>query len=213
MNTRIPTIQIEGRGSASAAPDQVTLSFQIQERTRDYTDCLHRLADRVHHLRADLLSVDLPLQDLRTGHLGIQPQYAFHEGVQTFQGYEAQQHLTIRIPLDQDRLSRILAVLGRSESKAEFNLQFGLADQESLRKEALTRAMAQCRQDAEVLASAAGMGLDKLVDIRYGSEPHRMEGGLHVRMSAMKDESPLVVDPEDIRIEIQVTASWQLSAP
>lgn len=212
MNTRIPTIQIEGRGIASAAPDQVTLAFQILEKTRDYTHCLQRLADRVHHLRADLMSVGLPTSDLRTGHLGIQPQYTFHEGVQTFQGYEARQHLSIQMPLDQGRLGEILAILGRSESKAEFNLQFGLADQESLRKDALSRAIGQCRSDAEVLASASGMTLGDLIDIRHGSEPARMEVGLQVRMAAMSDQAPLVVDPEDIRIEMRVTASWHLSA-
>ncbi len=203
-------ITVEGRARVSATPDQVTFSFQMVESSLEYSPCLQGLANRVHQLRADLMAVALDVAELRTGHFGVQPRYEFHEGKQTFQGYDARQHLSICMPFDKEKLGQVLQVLSHSESKAEFQLNFGLADDQKQRDEALEKAVQQARRDASILAQAAGTKLGDLIEIRYGGEPTHREGGLQVRMSAMKESAPLEVDPGDIHIDARITGTWSV---
>ncbi len=205
-------ITVDGRARVSATPDEVTFSFQMVETSQEYTPCLQGLADRVHQLRADLMSGSLEVSALRTGHFGIQPRYEFHEGKQTFKGYDARQHLHITIPFDKERLGLVLGVLAHSESQAEFQLTFGLKDDQQQRNEALEEAVLQAREDASILARAAGTRLGALKEIRYGSEPVHRDGGLQVRMSAMKESAPLEVDPGDIHVEARITGTWWVVA-
>ncbi|MCF8238957.1 MAG: SIMPL domain-containing protein [Saprospiraceae bacterium] len=203
-------ITVEGCGRVSATPDQVTLSFQIVESSLEYTPCLQGLADRVHQLRADLITEALDIAELRTGHFSVQPRYEFHDGKQTFKGYDARQHLSISIPFNKEKLGQVLQILSQSESKAEFQLNFGLADEQKQRDEALEKAVQQARRDASILAQAAGTQLGELKEIRYGSAPGHHEGGLQVRMAAMKENVPLEVDPSDIQVEARITGTWTI---
>jgi uncharacterized protein YggE len=203
-------IIVEGRGRVSATPDLVALSFQMVESSREYTSCLQGLADRVHQLRADLITGALDVAELRTGHFSVQPRYEFHDGKQIFKGYDARQHLSISMPFDKEKLGLVLQVLSQSESKAEFQLNFGLADEQKQRDEALEMAVQQARRDASILAQAAGTQLGELKEIRFGNEPGHLEGGLQVRMSAMKENVPLEVDPSDIQVEVRITGTWSI---
>lgn len=207
---QVPHITVQGRAVVTATPDQVTLSFSILESTPAYGPTLQGLANRVHHLRADLQIAGLEVSDLRTGHFSIQPAYDYHEGKQTFRGYEARQNLSIQLPADKDLLSKVLGLLSRSESQAEFQLQFGLAHPSSQQEEALRKAVVQARKDAAILAAAGGVSLGELMNITYGEEPVHPGGGLQVRMSAMKEDAPLDVDPAEVSVEARVTATWAI---
>lgn len=205
-----PHITVDGRAVISAAPDQVTLSFQMVESALDYGKCMQGLANRVHQLRSDLKEGGLDLLELRTGQFGIQPRYEYHEGKQSFQGYEARQHLSLPMKVDKDMLSMVLGILSRSESQAEFQLHFGLANPAPQHADALAKAVAQARTDAKILAVAAGVSLGNLQQIRYGDDPVHAGGGLQVRMSAMKEDAPIEVDPADVRVEAKITATWSI---
>ncbi len=212
MSHTLPHITVDGRAVISALPDQVTLSFQIVESALDYGKCLQGLANRVHKLRADLNEGGLDVLELRTGQFGIQPRYEYDEGKQTFRGYEARQHLSLPMPFDKDHLGRVLGRLSQSESQAEFQLSFGLADPGPQQEEALAQAVFQAKKDAMILAAAAGVSLGSLQQIRYGDEPVHPGGGLHVRMSAMKEDAPIEVDPANVRVEAKITATWSVAS-
>lgn len=207
-----PHITVDGRAVIVAAPDQVILSFQMVESAVDYTSCLQGLANRVHQLRADLTAEGLEVSVLRTGQFAVQPRYEYHEGKQSFQGYEARQHLSLPMKSDKDKLSSVLERLSRSECQAEFQLSFGLADPAAQHAEALAQAIAQAKRDAMILATASGAMLGELQQIRYGDEPVQAGGGLQVRMSAMKEHAPIEVDPADVRVEAKVTATWLITS-
>ncbi|MBP6184307.1 MAG: SIMPL domain-containing protein [Saprospiraceae bacterium] len=212
MGKTKPYISVEGIGVVTAPADKITLSFSIQELHKQYKDCLDGLALRVQQLKADIVGCGFAGDQLKTGHFSVNPEYDYHEGQQLFRGYRAAQNLTIDMPMDKARLSEVLATLSRSESKAEFNLQFGLKDDKPLRLQALAAAVATARENATALAAAASVQLGAMQSILFTPTQVTIGGGLDVHMMAMKSAAPLEIDPADLRYEVKVVLEWVLGA-
>ncbi len=210
MGTQHPYIKVEGTGVVTAPADRITLSFSIQEPHKQYKDCLDGLALRVKQLKVDLMSCSFLAEQLKTGHFSVNPEYDYHEGQQVFRGYRAAQNLSIDMPMDKARLSEVLAALSRSESKAEFNLQFGLNNDQPIRLQALAAAVAVARENASALAAAASVKLGAMQAIQFTPTQVAVSGGLDVHMMAMKSAAPLEIDPADLRFEARVVLEWIL---
>lgn len=210
MGNPPPYIRVEGIGIVSAPADKITLSFSIQELHKQYKDCLDGLALRVQQLKADLVGCGFAADQLKTGHFSVNPEYDYHEGQQLFRGYRAAQNMTIDMPMDKARLGEVLAALSRSESKAEFNLQFGLQHEQPLRLQALAAAVATARDNAIALAAAASVQLGTMQSIQFTPTQVTVGGGLDVHMMAMKSAAPLEIDPADLRFEAKVVLEWLL---
>ena len=81
-----------------------------------------------------------------------------------------------------------------------------------MRKKVLTQAVKTAKENAETLASAAGVNLGKLVRMHYGwAEVH-----IYDREASMVCEGPVMpdldadIEPEDVRAEDNVTLVYEI---
>lgn len=202
-------IRIQANAAVQARPDRVLISFGIREDRKEYNGCLDGLATRVHHLRAAVMEAGLRPDDLMTTQFQVEPRYDYVDGRQVFRGFEARQDIQIRFSWDKERLSLMLGLLSRSESRAEFSVHFEVTEEEPMVKEALALAFRQALGRATVLAQASGRELGEVLMMEYVARNIPVAGP-EVRMMAAASAPSLVIDPALLKVEAILTVAWAL---
>ena len=206
-------IKVQGKGHIAIEPDMVTLSFDIEAKVRDYEKCLHELNMRADDLRQSMIDSGLDKAQLKTSNFNVQIDTQYENGKRIFVGYSASHRMSIELPMDKQLLNKVLYHVAKGHSGTEIDLSFSIRDKEALRKRVLTQAVHVAKQNAETLASAAGIKLGKLVEMDYGwSEVH-----IYNRRASMICESPSTtmfncpdIEPEDVTAEDNVTLVYEI---
>jgi hypothetical protein len=123
--------------------------------------------------------------------------------------YEASLHFDVQLS-DPARLGEVIDELLAAGVDNIWNVQFGLRDREPARKEALLKALAVARQEAELLATAAGAKLGAIESLSTGdvsSVSYSMGSVGRLRRSAT------TVPISDVTVSAEVRARWGLVAP
>ena len=94
MNQRV--ISVQGRGTATAEPDLVQLSFSISVMDQEYDGAIAGLNDRVNQLRQDVATVDVDPKGLKTISFDISPKHHWNKETdeRVFLGFEAKHRST-----------------------------------------------------------------------------------------------------------------------
>jgi len=209
MNQR--TIRVRGSAKVSGAPDWVVISFGLTSRNFEYAKCLEQLSAQTESLREELVSVGLEEDSLKTLRFDVDTDYERYRDRSTFKGFIASHDLRVEFPFDKEYLNKVLNVLGRTKSRASFNISFEIKDPEPLRQQAIAEAVQNCKDKAEVLAKAAGVKLVEIMQIDYSwSEIH-----FESRFEVCEMESSLAapsydITPEDVDVSDSVTVVWSI---
>jgi uncharacterized protein len=160
------TITVTGEGIVQTQPDQATISLGV---TTNADTAAKALADNTAALTmvlGRLKAAGVADADLQTSNLSLSPNYTGYDSgsVPSIAGYNATNMLDVRV--------RDLAVLGSILDAAVTDgantingITFGLAESTSVMNDARTAAVMDAKARAEVLATAAGAKLGKLVSV------------------------------------------------
>jgi uncharacterized protein len=206
------TIRVRGSAKVSGAPDWVTISFDVESRNYDYAKCMEQLACQTDSLREELLAVGLERESLKTTRFNIHTNFEWINKRNLFQGYIASHNLRVEFPFNQEYLNQVLRVLSRTQSQASFRISFEIKDPEPLRQQAIAEAVKNCRAKAIVLAEAAGVKLDELMQIDYSWSEVRFESRMEICSEVDLCEAAPAFDitPEDVDISDSVTVIWEI---
>jgi uncharacterized protein YggE len=205
-------ITIQGNGSVSAPPDRVVLNFKDNETDKDYETCIRKLNESVEALRKDLEAVDIKRNEIKTSQFNITAEYDWNSGKRTFKGYRASHNLRLELSFSQQLLNKVLNAIARSRSDCELSLQFEVSESEELKRKAIEIAVANAKQNAETIASAANVSLGKIIAIDYGQirvEIRQQKMNAFMR-SAHFGVAEADIEPEDVKVEDNVTISWEI---
>ena len=207
-------MKVQGKGYVSAEPDMVTLSFGVESKARDYEESVRNLNARAEDLRASMSASGLDRARLKTTSFSVRVDTLYKNGQHLFAGYVASHQMQIEIPMDKTLLNKVLSHVAQGHSGAEIRLEFSVKDRDALRKNALTQAVKAAKDNAETLASAAGVTLGKLVQMDYGWSEVR----IYDRQASMLCEGPDAmmasgadIEPEDVAAEDSVTLVFQIT--
>lgn len=203
---------IQGSGSVSAPPDRVVLNFQDNQADKDYETCIRKLNESVETLRKDLEAVDIKRNELKTSQFNINADYDWNNGKRTFKGYRASHNLRLELPFSQDVLNKVLNAIARSRSDCELSLAFEVAQSDELKRKAIETAVANARQNAETIASAANVTLGKIIAVDYGQikvEIRQQKFSAAMR-STQFGVAEADIEPEDVKVEDNVTVTWEI---
>jgi uncharacterized protein YggE len=206
------TLKVQGKGHVSTEPDMVTLSFDVEVRAWEYEECLSLLNERAEDLRQSMVESGLEKTQLKTSSFRVRVDTRYEEGQHIFNGYVASHRMWIKFPLDKVLLNEVLHHVAEGHSGAEIDLSFSVKDEDALRKRVLSQAVQAARENAEVLASAGGFRLGKLVQMDYGWSEVRIYN--HEESFLCEDSSPLLcradIEPEDVRAGDSVTLVYEI---
>jgi len=205
-------LSVQGKGHVVAEPDMVTVSFGVEVSAYDYEECLRTLNMKVEDLRQGITSSGLEKSQLKTRDFNVGVKSKLKNKEYVFGGYSASHRLHIELPMEKELLNRILRHVASGLSGARVNLSFSIRDKESLRKKALALAVQNAREKAEMLATAAGVKLGKLLQIDYGwSEVHIYDSSANMDCPDMAESKfDVDIEPEDVSAGDSVTLVYEI---
>ena len=177
--------------SLDATPDAALVEVGVR------SEQLDRLLDEL----------EVPRDKRSTTGVTVQEEFDYTEGKQTHRGYRAQNLVTVR--LEQATVAGRL--IQESIARAKANVRgptWWIAPDNPARVEACRRAAAEAKRKADAYASALGLRLGPVVEVREPATPGELpRPGV---MRTMAASSTVEVDPGELNVGAQVEVTFRL---
>jgi uncharacterized protein YggE len=164
-----------------------------------------------NQITEQIKSLGVDAKDIKTTNYSVHPQYDYTNGSQRVTGYTVNTNIQIKLkPIDKANDAIDLAT--KAGANQVGGIQFTVDDekQKELEREARQKAIDDAKQQAADLASAAGINLGRIIDVRESSQnnpgpyPVMMRAELD---TAEKEETQL--NPGENKITSTVTLSYE----
>jgi uncharacterized protein len=166
--TAASTITVTGTGTSTAVPDMATLMIGVTTQGETAAVALTANSAAVEAVIARLTASGIEARDLQTSNLSINPNWSnTASGTSEIAGYVATNMLTVRVR-SLDGLGVVLDAAVADGANTLNGLTFGLTAPEPALNDARKAAIADARSKAELLVTAAGMKLGRIVTITEG---------------------------------------------
>lgn len=209
-------LSVRGDAEMSAPPDRARIRFAVETRAPGASEAVEANAARMERVVGALREAGVGRGALETTGFSLRPEYARSgprgEGERELVAYRA----TNGVDVTTDDLAGVGALIDAAvEAGADrvSGLRFEAADPDSLRREALRRAVASAREEAEAVASALGRALGEVVEaeIEGGGGGPRPVAYREMAVAAARVETP--VEPGEITVSAAVRLRYRLRAP
>lgn len=205
------TLTVRGSGEVHVAPDRATVRLGLTHQAESAAEAqneVNRVAGRI--LEA-IRGMGIPEESIRTVDLNLHAIYASMrqpEDQPRIVGYRASNVVEVRTD-DLDRVGPIIdAGLQAGANRVE-GVQFGLANDEPARREALRRAADDARRKAEALAEALEVRLLEIDEISEEGVTFPVREVYQQRTMAMDAATP--VSPGQLSVNAGVSLKYSIS--
>ena len=204
-----PMITVTGTGTVEAVPDIATLSIGVTTQGETAAEALSANSAALDAVMARLTAAGIEARDMQTSNLSLNPNWTGYDSSSvsgpTIAGYVATNMLTIRVRA-LDGLGAVLDAAVADGANTLNGLTFGLADPEPVLNAARQEAVADARARAELLATAAGVKLGRVLSISEGSAPMDPVPMFRAEASA----APVPVAGGELGLSANVTIFYQI---
>ena len=212
-NTKV--IQAYGTGNVIGTPDRAQITFSVETENPDVKIAQQDNAARMAKVIDALVAIGIPRDALKTTGYNIYPVYEdstksiLDQKVRT---YRVTNTLTVTLH-DVSKTGDVIDVAVANGINQASSIQFLLSDEQSqvLRTEALKKAVARARADADTVAGAMGtviIGVQS-ADISGGYSPVLFENYQYQAGNAMmKSAAPTPIQPGDVTVSAQVAITY-----
>jgi hypothetical protein len=158
------TITVNGNGSVTTVPDRATFGFTIDTRAKTATAALAQNSADAAAVIAALKAAGVSAANLQTSQVSLMPQTS-QDGT-TIVGYVAQNSVTVRTALG--AAGTIVDAAVGAGANGVSGPSLDVADQSTLYRDALHKAIDDAKLKAQSLADAAGLSLGAVQSISEG---------------------------------------------
>ena len=215
------TLVVKGIGKLAVSPDTIQLDLHLSEVYEDYEVCMKKSNEKLEGLRNALVSANFKKEDLKTKHFNINTEYeSYHDDngnwKQVFKGYRYNHDMNLKFDNDNELLGTVLKAIANSNIPVEFSINHTVKDVEKVKNDLLTKAIEDASDKAKVLAEAAKVTLEEIINIDYSYKEINI---VSQPMSYMKtceesldtDSYGMDLEVEDIDLKDTVTVVWRIS--
>ncbi|MDZ7825065.1 MAG: SIMPL domain-containing protein [Gammaproteobacteria bacterium] len=215
-------IVVTGNAEVRTLPDRARFTVGVTTEARDADAALAENARRTQRLLAALRDSGIPTETLRTLGVTLQPRWsgrprdADEDWTPKVTGYHAGNRLEVETGA-LDRVGELLAIAAEAGANEIHGVQFSLEDDAEARRHAIERATRRAREEAGILAEAAGVRTGAVLELRLDhartdlpAPNPRMEMAL---MSADRRGGNVPVEPGEVTIRASVTLTLAVSQP
>jgi hypothetical protein len=208
-------IHASGTGNVIGTPDRAQITFAVQTENPDVKIAQQDNAVRMAKVIDALVAIGIPRDALKTTGYNIYPVYDDYSKSlidQKIRTYRVTNTLTVTLH-DVSLTGDVIDVAVASGINQASSIQFLLSDEQSqvLRTEALKKAVARARADADTVAGALGTVITGVqsADISGGYSPVLFENYQYAGGDAMmKSAAPTPIQPGDITVSAQVSITY-----
>ena len=208
-------IQASGTGNVIGTPDRAQITFSVETENPDVKIAQQDNAQKMATVINALVAIGIPRDALKTTGYNIYPVYedsTKSNSDQKVRTYRVTNTLTVTLH-DVSKTGDVIDVSVANGINQASSIQFLLSDEQSqvLRTEALKRAVARARADADTVADSMGtpiIGVQS-ADISGGYSPVLFENYQYPASNAiMKSAVPTPIQPGDITVSAQVSITY-----
>ncbi|HWG74989.1 MAG TPA: SIMPL domain-containing protein [Acidimicrobiales bacterium] len=208
------TITTEGTGAVSGTPNVMTVSIGVQTTAPRAGDALSQNNTVATAVQAVLARDGVAVADIQTGELSLYAQQQ-DGSASTVGGYQVSDVVTATLR-NLGKAGSVIddALAAAGDAGRLQGVSFSVADDSPLLSRARQQAVASARQDAQEMASAAGVklvGLRSLSDQTSSGVPYATAGQPFAAGAHTASAAPVPVQPGTQQTTVQVTAVWDVS--
>lgn len=207
--THLPQITVTGEGRVDAAPDIAVITIGVTTQGKTAAEAMDANSAALGTVLANLRATGVADRDLQTSGLSLNPVWSNYASSQAPQitGFQAVNMLTVRVRA-LDTLGDVLDAAVKDGANTLNGLSFGVDNPAPLLDEARTRAVADARRRAEVLAAAAGVTLGRILTISEGGGGSPMP---QFRMDAAMASESVPVAQGEVSLAASVSIIWEIA--
>jgi uncharacterized protein YggE len=167
-----PHLTVQGTGSASGVPDQLTAVFALSTTQSSAAAALSQNNTEVSEALLALAAHGVARKDVQTTNVTLSPTYTYPKGVQTISGYQVQNTVTATlhdVPKAGAAIDALVSAAGNTTQIQSLAFSFSNADQ--VQGRARAAAVRQAVADAKAMAQAAGHHLGPICSLTDNTAP------------------------------------------
>jgi len=202
-----------GSGNVIGTPDRAQVTFSVQTENVDVKSAQMANAVQMTKVIDALVAAGLPKDALKTTGYNIYPVYEDYSKSlyeQKIKTYQVTNTLTVTLH-DVNRTGEVIDIAVANGVNQASSIQFMLSDAQAqvLRTEALKKAVALARADADTVASELGVSIVgvKSADISGGYAPVLFEN-YQAGNAMTKSAAPTPIQPGDVTVTAQVSVTY-----
>jgi len=197
----VSSIRVMGDAQVTAKPDRVQIDIGVTTRAEKSQEAATQNAHQVDAVLAAVKKSAGPTTVLKTVNYSLSPAYRYQNGHEpVITGYTASNLVQVTLD-DLSRISNVIDAAAESGANQVQGIQFTLRDQDGVRAEALKKAAARARADAEVLAAALGLRIVRILSVEENGAP-RLPMMRPMAMAGVAAEAKVATPVESGTLEV-----------
>lgn len=226
---RLPVITVSGTAEVQIAPDEAVFSLDVTKTNKDLQtakrlndesvakilELARRFSVLPQHVQTTHISVDMKYESIRDAKTRIFNDDGDEVGKRIFRGYEVSNTVTVRLT-DMSRFEEFLSEVLQTGLSAVNSVKFETSKLRENKDKAREMAMKAAKEKAVAMAAAIGQTVGRAVKVtegNLGGQPYAnyAANSNSIGTTGSFSESVVTFAPGAIKIEAQVTVSFQLN--
>lgn len=203
---------VTGRAELTVEPDMAIVHVGVETRGETVEEARQANAEAMQRVQSRLLSMGLDPSAVKSRGYSVYPEWRYNQedGTQTLVGYRATHTLEVTVN-ELDMLGTLLDAAMEEGANQIAGPMFGVKDAAALEAEALREAVRRARAKADVLASASGVFLKGIAEIRESvSLPWVAGARVAFAVADSLEKSPTPIAPGEVSVSATVTISYEI---
>lgn len=206
------TLVTSGRAEVRAEPDLAVFTAGVDTRATTVEEARAANAQIMNAVRAKLLAAGADEKLLQTRGFRVNPEWQHNpqDGSRTLIGYVVSHTLEVTVT-DLNMLGALLDTALQAGANQLSGPTFGLSNQADVEARALTEAIRKARAKAEVMARAAGVFLQRVVQINeHVAAPFGGAMEMSLARASFADAAPTTISPGEIAVTATVNMTFEI---
>lgn len=209
--TSVSSIRVTGASTVTANPDRAHVDVGVVTQAPESQNAVSQNARTFNAVMVALRKAFGPRADIKALSYSLNPDYQYGSsgGTPTIRGYTATNVVRVTID-DLARIGDVIDTATRAGANRVPSIQFALRDEESVRTQALREAAVRARAEADSLAAALGLKVNRILTVEEGGPvivPMRQVAFARAAESSAATQ----IQPGGIEVNADVTLTVEVS--
>ena len=167
--TSLSSIRVTGASNVTANPDRARVDVGVVTQAPQSQAAVSQNARTFNAVMASLRKAFGANADIKTLSYSLSPDYQYHSsgGQPTIIGYTATNVVRVTID-DLGKIGDVIDTATQAGANRVPSIQFALRDEQSVRAQALREAAVKARTEADALAAALGLKVNRILTVEEG---------------------------------------------
>jgi hypothetical protein len=206
------SIRVTGTATVTTNPDRVRVDVGVVTQAQQSQLAVSQNARTFNTVMSSLRKAFGANADIKSLSYSLNPDFQYHAsgGQPTITGYTATNVVRVTID-DLNKIGDVIDIATQAGANRVPSIQFALRDEEAVRTQALREAAVKARAEAEALANALGLKVNRILTVDEGG-PIVVPAREVMYARAELSSAATAIQPGSIEVNANVTLTVEVSA-